>query len=673
MLVALLVVAVAPGSAPGEPVGRIPPRLAERVQAAGSVRVIARLAVTGSTPEGRPEAIEEAHRRARIAAVRAAVRGRLGGGWHRVIREYDAIPFLALEVGPDALQALAAMPDVVERLEEDRLDRPMLTESVPLVQADQAWAQGFDGSGVVVAILDTGVDATHPSLAGKIIGEACFSSNSMADSATSLCPGGGTTSTDPGSGISCETAGCDHGTHVAGIVAGAGPSFPGVARGAGILAIQVFSRIDDAVACEGMPPCVLAFVSDQLAALNHVYALRGAFNLAAANLSLGGGTFSRPCDDDVRKLAIDRLRDAGIATVVAAGNDGAPDALETPACISSAVSVGSTTKADVVWPDSNSASFLTLLAPGARIVSSVPGGGFAVKSGTSMATAHVSGAFAILKQAAPGATVTDILATLRASGLPITDRRNGVTVPRIRIAAALDRVLRVMRVSAIVSDFYEALLARPADPVGLAQWTAFLDANCDARGLALLGRSFVESPEFRATRGLTLHDLVAVLYLAYLGREPDPAGLAFWADVVRRERIGLVLGGVVPSPEFQAQLPAASDRAGATALVTRFYTELLGRAPASAELAAWVDFLLATGDVGSTAATFVGSAEFEARPLTVRGVVTAWYRAFLGRDPEAGALAFWEPLVLAPLVQAIEGGFVPAAEVQERLRATCGG
>jgi hypothetical protein len=148
--------------------------------------------------------------------------------------------------------------------------------------------------------------------------------------------------------------------------------------------------------------------------------------------------------------------------------------------------------------------------------------------------------------------------------------------------------------------------------------------------------------------------------------------VAFWADVLRRARLDLVLGGFVPAPEFLAQVPAASDRAGVTALVTRFYRELLGRDPDSSGLTAWVDFIVATGDVASMAAIFVGSAEFETRPLTVRGFVTALYRAFLARDPDAGGLAFWEPAVLAPLFQAIDSGFIPSAEVQGRVQAVCG-
>jgi hypothetical protein len=146
------------------------------------------------------------------------------------------------------------------------------------------------------------------------------------------------------------------------------------------------------------------------------------------------------CDDDPLKPIIDNLRAAGIATVIAAGNDGSRNGISSPACISSAVSVGSTTEADTVSSFSNVANILTLLAPGSSINSSVPGSGFSVFNGTSMATPHVAGAWAILKQAISDGTVDEILSAFQQSGLAVTDTRSGgtLTKPRIRIADALD-------------------------------------------------------------------------------------------------------------------------------------------------------------------------------------------------------------------------------------------
>ena len=119
-------------------------------------------------------------------------------------------------------------------------DRPVpaiLAQSTPIVQAPTMWANGSTGAGQTIAVLDTGIDSSHPFLAGKVVEEACFSINAN-------CPNRATTMTGPGSGVYCAyaPAGCQHGTHVAGIAAGQGNTFSGVARGANVMSVQVFSR-----------------------------------------------------------------------------------------------------------------------------------------------------------------------------------------------------------------------------------------------------------------------------------------------------------------------------------------------------------------------------------------------------------------------------------------------
>jgi subtilisin len=420
----------------------VPPDVRERLLREGRVRVIAemRLPGGGHLPEGRLTGAALSVQRRDIAETRRQILGRLAGRSHRVLQPYSSVPLVALDVGPDALAELEASGVWVTRVVLDTLHAPSLPQSVPLIGADQAWSRGFDGTGVVVAILDTGVEATHPFLAGKVVEEACYSSNFSGHS-TTLCPNGSTEQTGPGAGASCLLSACWHGTHVAGIAAGngggAGVAFSGVAKGAQIMAVQVFSKFTTASDCGGSAPCVLAFTSDIIAGLERVYSLRGTRNFSSANLSLGGDTFTAPCDSDPTKPIIDNLRSVGIATVIAAGNDGATNALNAPGCISSAISVGATTKGDVVASFSNVASFLSLFAPGVSITSSVTGGGFGSASGTSMATPHVTGAWAVLKQAAPSASVAQILAALQTTGLPVTDADSGITKPRIRVEQAL--------------------------------------------------------------------------------------------------------------------------------------------------------------------------------------------------------------------------------------------
>ena len=422
----------------------VPRSVHDRALRAGRVRVLVelRLPAGSHVPEGALSPAAITVQRRDIGETSRRVLARLAAHDHRVLRRYASVALVALEVGAAGLTELEASGVWVKRVVEDTINAPSLSDSVPLIGADQAWALGFDGTGTVVAVGDTGVQSNHPFLAGKVVEEACYSST-VAGSSTSLCPNGLEEQVGPGAGVSCSLPGCWHGTHVAGIAAGngavAGVSFSGVAKGAKIMAVQIFSRFDNSQDCGGSPPCALAWTSDIIAGLERVYLLRGVRNFASVNLSLGGGSFTSACDEEPEKAIIDNLRSVGIATVVAAGNDGSTNALNSPACISSAISVGATTKTDAVASFTNAASFMSLFAPGVSIYSSVAGGGFGFTSGTSMATPHVAGAWAVLKQGKPGATVDQILGALQSTGKPITDTRSGgaLSKPRIRVDQAL--------------------------------------------------------------------------------------------------------------------------------------------------------------------------------------------------------------------------------------------
>jgi subtilisin family serine protease len=234
---------------------------------------------------------------------------------------------------------------------------------------------------------------------------------------------------------------------VAGIIAGnATPVYNhnGVAPGARLIAIQVFSWFSS---CQ----CALSFTSDQILGLERVYALRTKYAISAVNMSLGGsdkydGQSTCDLDYSIEKAAIDKLRSVGIATIIAAGNSSSYSyGLSAPACISSAISVGSIgdgsgqSATDTVCPFSNSASYLSFLAPGDEIYSSIPGNSYQSMRGTSMATPHVAGAWALVKSRYPGYTVSQVAALLTSNGKPITDPRNGVIIPRIK----LDQILGV--------------------------------------------------------------------------------------------------------------------------------------------------------------------------------------------------------------------------------------
>jgi len=475
--------------------GAVPARVLWNAQANGTARVLVRLAVP-TRPEASLATVESVdQQRQDIAAAQSAVRADLAGTSHRVLHQYATIPFVAIEASEDALAALERSGQVVA-VQQDRLLHPLVTNSTAIVQADQAWADGFDGTGQTVAIIDSGVDSSHPMLAGKVVDEACFSGNSN-------CPNGQMQQTGTGAAAPCSYTvdDCGHGTHVAGIAAGNWPdqSLFGVARGANVIAVQVFSKFTTTTDCSPeTPPCALAYDSDIVAGLEHAYTLRGQFSIAAANVSIGGGTYatSASCDADnaATKAAIDNLVSAGIAVAIAAGNDGNAQALESPGCISSAVSVGSTTAGDQISSFSDSTSFLSLLAPGEEIASAFPGGQIEVASGTSESTPHVTGAWAILKQKVPTASVASVLSALRSTGVSITDPRNGVATPRIQIRAALDALSGGGRASGIdtTPDDKRRLISKD---VGGERWAI----TYDLQDQSLSGNVFAPSggaPQF---------------------------------------------------------------------------------------------------------------------------------------------------------------------------------
>lgn len=410
----------------------------------GKVRVIVQL----NTPFNANSAQAAQAQLPAIQQARAQVIQRLAATGARTLSTDWVIPFTAFEVDSAGLQTLVNAPEVVG-ISEDHLNHimepkyPTDNASDNLIGAPTAWSRGFTGAGQVVAVLDTGVQATHPFFGGRVVEEACFST-SYTDPTyghySSLCPGGTSPSYGAGAAAPCAS-GCEHGTHVAGIAAGNGLAQPvataGVAIGADIAAAQVFIRYDP----DGS---IVASDTDILNGLNWVYQVNKSRYVAAVNLSLGGSTpFGSYCDSSfpAYKSIIDTLRSVNIATVIASGNSFFTSSLSSPACISTAISVGAVDDSDNIPSFSNSASFLTLLAPGVSVYSSFPGNTYAYDTGTSMAAPHVAGAIAILKQQMPEATVSQVIIALRGSGRALTDSRNNVTTPRIKVDSALPAIV----------------------------------------------------------------------------------------------------------------------------------------------------------------------------------------------------------------------------------------
>jgi hypothetical protein len=395
----------------------------------------------------------------------------LRGNAYEVKHIYKSIPYMALQVSAEALAILRSLPTVLA-IEEDiplklidpvmdngkakgstppdknnELDPPLLNNTVNLIGASAAWSMGYTGSGRYVAILDTGIRNTHEFFGGKTIVEACYASGSDGVGPVGDCPNGTISQTGPGTAVhySSSYSGYDHGTHVAGIAAGNHDTLFGIAKDANIIAVKIFSMFP-AASCGGSSPCVMSWSSDQLAGLDYVYSIRGSYSIDAVNMSLGGGAYSSACDSDSRKTVIDNLRAVGIVTAIATGNDGYCGYVGSPACISTSVAVGSSTDADAESGFNNwHATMQSLFAPGSAIYSAtgVSDTSYGSWSGTSMATPHVAGAWALIKQAKSSATVTEILSTLQSTGAPITSVCDGYVAPRprIQINAAIKALL----------------------------------------------------------------------------------------------------------------------------------------------------------------------------------------------------------------------------------------
>jgi hypothetical protein len=387
----------------------------------GTARAIIELPIAWS-PEGQLSAQRRSQQRAEIARAQGRLKSELRGAQHRVLHEYVSLPSLAVELSPEAIDRLRGS-DSAASIQVDQMVAPTLDDSVPLIGAADLQSLSKTGVGQAVAIVDTGVESAHPMFAGRVIDEVCFNT-------VTSCPNGKAFDDGPGAGEPCAIAACDHGTHVAGIAAGASADLHGVAPAAGIVAVQVFHIT---TSCDALPsPCVRASYTDINAALDWLHANYGSFSapLAAVNMSLGGGKYTAACDGDLPTTtsAINQLAVDGAATVISSGNSGYIDGVGAPGCISSAVTVGSTTKSDGLSSFSNSADMVDVLAPGSSIQSAVTGGLYGYKSGTSMAAPHVAGAYALLKEASPTSTLSELLDALKTNGQAVTDTRT-VTGP----------------------------------------------------------------------------------------------------------------------------------------------------------------------------------------------------------------------------------------------------
>ncbi|WP_328470674.1 S8 family serine peptidase [Actinoplanes sp. NBC_00393] len=337
-----------------------------------------------------------------------SARSALSAGEARVSRDLSALGLLAVRADLAArgdlwssLTAEAAgartLRSGVQKVWLDGRRRLNLDRSVPQIGAPTAWQAGYDGTGVTVAVLDSGIDQTHPDFAGQIAGTQDFT----------------------GSGSVDDEVG--HGTHVASTVAGTGAAsggrYKGVAPGAKLLIGKV---------------CGTEFCMDSQVLEGMIWAAERA---PIISISLGGP--DGPEVDPLEQAVNDLTEQHDTLFVISAGNSGfeGPGSIGSPSSADAALSVGAVNRDDSLANFSSRGPRLgdgavkpDITAPGVGIVAAkaahdiigepAPVPRYSTLSGTSMAAPHVAGAAAILTQQHPGWSARLRKNTLMASAKP---------------------------------------------------------------------------------------------------------------------------------------------------------------------------------------------------------------------------------------------------------------
>ncbi|MBE0698320.1 MAG: S8 family serine peptidase [Anaerolineaceae bacterium] len=272
------------------------------------------------------------------------------------------------------------------------------------------WQRGFSGAGIRVGHLDTGVDGTHPSLRSRLVEFVEFDSDGFSIPAAQP--------KDSGS----------HGTHTAGIICGTSCNnqqigvapnaelYSGMVIEGGKCLVRVLAGLDWMLDCKVRVLCI----------------------------SLG-----LPVYNPLFEIILSRMKKAGILVIAPAGNRGAGRTCS-PANYPGVVAVGAINPNDKVARFSGSQLFTrttdslkpNLVAPGIDIPSAKPGGGLQIRSGTSMAAAHVAGVAALLFQAKANATAGEVEEALLTTCTPLPEsgeRRYGRGL--INPVKALDAIL----------------------------------------------------------------------------------------------------------------------------------------------------------------------------------------------------------------------------------------
>jgi hypothetical protein len=252
-----------------------------------------------------------------------------------------------------------------------------------------------------------------------------------------------------------------------------------------------------------------------------------------------------------------------------------------------------------------------------------------------MATPHVAGAWAILKQKRPTGTVDEVLTTLKVTGVPITDPTNDVTTPRIQVNTALEAFIAPAEPFAI--RLYQKVLGREPEPGGVVGWVQQLDRD---RSVVPTVLAFFHSEEF-LNRNTSNEEFLRICYRTFLDREPDAAGFAAFLTELRADRLTRdnLLDIFIDSDEFATLASFLPPLDPLEEFVTTLYVRILARGPDQPGLDSFVAQLTQTRTVLPTVQLVLASPEFLARNTSNTEFVTILYRVFLDRVQDAEGLA----------------------------------
>ena len=420
-------------------------------------------------------------------------------------------------------------------------------ESTPQqIGAPALWGPTLDtaGQGVKIGIIDSGIDPEHPYFdpAGYTMppgfpkGQQRFTTAKVIV-ARSFAPKTGATA--PSVRLAFSEDDSSHGTHVAGIAAGNadtpadGRRISGVAPRAYLGNYKVFVETDDGLSPNANSPAIVAAIEAAVADGMDV-------------INFSGGEPEIEPSRDIVALALDAAAAAGVVPVIAAGNDygdfGA-GSVSSPANSEGAIAVGAVeitgTKREHADFSSVGPTTISLrlkpdvAAPGVDVLSSVSGGGWAEFSGTSMASPHVAGAAALLRQRHPAWTVEQLKSALVQSGVDSVDERGRTAGPRFQGGGvvALQRADRPLLFAAPTAVSF-GLMARGQD----ATQTVGLEDAGGGAGTWNVARVVLNAPGGRAVR-LTLPPTVTVPgelnVSASVGRGSAPGDLDAYIELRR--------------------------------------------------------------------------------------------------------------------------------------------